>query len=71
MEELKDILFDTVGEYINPDNITIRVLPDDYYAALCNAWILGGDRRQAQEDLDRRLAGTKYEDKVNLYWPVG
>ena len=71
MEELKDILFDTVGEYVNPDRLTIREMPNGYYMVLSSTWLLGEDRKQAQDDLDRRLVGTKYEDKVNLYWPVG
>lgn len=70
MDELKDILFDTVGEYVNPDSLTIREMPNGYYMVLSNTWILGEDRKQAQDDLDRRLVGTKYENKVNLYWPV-
>jgi hypothetical protein len=70
MDELKQVLFDVIGDYVNPDTLTIEEKPNGNVWVLSKIRIPEGLQKMAQNDLDKRLEGTKFEDKVNLYWPV-
>jgi hypothetical protein len=70
MDELNRVLFDVVGDYVNPDTLTIKEKPNGNVWVLSKIRIPEGLQKMAQNDLDKRLEGTKFEDKVNLYWPV-
>ena len=74
IQELDEILFDTLGEYISPKSwkITARTCggkPDGHYIVLCNerpgcdAFI-----REAVGDVNHRAAGTKFESKIHLFF---
>jgi hypothetical protein len=69
MDELKNIVFDVVGEYVNPDCLTINSKGDHYWV-ISRVRIDDALQHMAQDDLDKRLAGTRFDDKVVLYWPV-
>lgn len=70
MDELKRVLFDVIGDYVNPDTLTIEEKPNGNVWVLSKIRIPEGLQKMAQNDLDKCLEGTKFEDKVNLYWPV-
>ena len=69
MDELRNIVFDVVGEYVDPDCLIIDNKGDHYWV-VSRVRIDGALQRAAQDDLDKRLAGTRFDDKVVLYWPV-
>jgi hypothetical protein len=75
VEELNDILFDTLGEFVNPKcwEITPRTCggkPDGHYLVLCDEHP-GCDAyvKEAVDDVNRGIAGTKFEGKIHLYFP--
>jgi hypothetical protein len=75
-EELNDILFDTLGEYVNPKcwEITPRTCggkPTGHYLVMCDEHP-GCDAflKEAVDDVNRAIAGTKFEGKIHLYFPT-
>lgn len=64
-EELNDILFDTLGEYISPRSWKIMERPDGKYYVLCDEQPECG---AFLEDLNRGLRGTKFENKVHIFF---
>lgn len=69
MDELKNIVFDVVGEYVDP-NCLIIDNKGDHYWVISRVRIDDALQHMAQDDLDKRLAGTRFDDKIVLYWPV-
>ena len=66
MEQLKDIVFDILGDFIDPRNIQIIKRPGNKYWVLCNTIIPIGVY-SAQEMIDDRIKGTDLEGKVKVY----
>ena len=63
-EELNDILFDTLGEFISPSSWKIMERPDGHYNVLCDEQ---PECNAVLEDVNRGLRGTKFENKVHLF----
>lgn len=68
MEELKKILFDVVGDYVDPNALMIDAKPRGYY------WVISRvsapvDLKTIQMEVDERLKGTEFEGKVSIYFP--
>ena len=68
MKALENIVFDIVGEYVEPSALIIHPVKDTYM--VCSRVRCPVDMSLPQNDLDKRIKGTKYEGKINLYWPV-
>lgn len=65
MEQLKDIVLDILGDYVDPEKISI-VASGNKYRVLCNTIIpIGVDT--AQEEIDSRIEGTDLEGRVSVY----
>jgi len=69
MSELEQILFDVVGEYVDPTKLDIQLKPRGYY------WVFSNEKPPVDpqviyKELDERLKGTLYERKVTLYFPT-
>lgn len=66
MEQLKDIVLDILGDYVDPEKISIVACSGNKYRVLCNAIIpIGVDT--AQEEIDSRIEGTDLEGRVSVY----
>lgn len=65
VQELDEILFDTLGEFISPNRWKIIERPDGHYNVLCNET---PECNAFLEDVNRGLRGTKFENKVHLYY---
>jgi hypothetical protein len=66
MEQLKDIVIDILGDYVDPKQIDIIARPSNKYWVLCNTIIPIGVYT-AQEKIDNRIKGTDLEGRVNVY----
>jgi len=66
MEQLKDIVFDILGDYVDPEKINIVACPGNKYRVLCNTTIPIGIYA-AQEEIDSRIEGTDLEGRVSVY----
>lgn len=70
MEELKKIIIDAIGTYVDPEYLEITETISGNYAVVSKQWLFSDDQLQAREELDAALEGTKYENKVSLYWSI-
>ena len=69
MKELKKILFDIVGDYVDPSALMIDAKPRGYY------WVISRvkapvDPKVIYKEVEERLKGTEFEEKVSIYFPV-
>ncbi len=63
MEQLKDIVIDILGDFVDPKRIEIIARPGNKYLILCNCIIPIGVY-STQEMIDNRIKGTDLEGKV-------
>lgn len=68
VEKLQDILFDTLGEHISPKKWKVDTNGSGRFMVICDA--VPASREAAWEDVDRAIAGTKYEGKVHVFFPM-
>ena len=66
MEQLKDVVFDILGDYVDPRQIEIVARPGNKYWVLCNTIIPVGVYT-AQKEIDDRIKGTDLEGCVSIY----
>ncbi|MBR6612923.1 MAG: hypothetical protein IKK93_11990 [Campylobacter sp.] len=66
MEQLKDIVIDVLGDFVDPKRIEIIARPGNKYWILCNCIIPIGVY-SAQEMINNRIEGTDLEGKVFVY----
>lgn len=66
MEQLKDIVIDVLGDFVDPKRIEIIARPGNKYWILCNCIIPIGVY-SAQEMINNHIEGTDLEGKVFVY----
>ena len=72
-EELDRLLFDSLGEHVPPKSWTIQMsqgsskVPRRFLVFTRSA---PPDRKAAYDDINRALKGTRFEGKVDVFFPA-
>lgn len=70
-EELNDILFDTLGDFISPGSWEITPREGKTTLVFCRQRPPSESLvKQAYDDIERRLKGTRFENKVTVLFPA-
>ena len=70
-EELNDILFDTLGDYVSPGSWEITPREGKTTLVYCRKRPPSESLvKQAFEDIGRRLKGTRFDGKVTVLFPA-
>lgn len=70
-EELNGLLFDSLGDFVSPGSWTVDHPEGKRIRVICRHRPPSESLvKQAFEDVERKLKGTKFENKVRIFFPA-